>query len=235
MCGWVDRWGCDPSPERRWDQPDDGVVSVVDLHAALSQLGLALSAADLELTVSTFGVEVYGVAMVDYQLLCRTVQQSDFDQYPPSPTHLTALGTRPDLSEIVHQEQQREVVERLMETILDAVERQRRVGLDIGLAFETKDARGDGVMDVHTFSETLESIGVNSPSGAELTALAEGLAYLREVDASTGPALLRPDSEYAIGIATGLSLPATNRGGKKRKSGVVARLTGAHTRSSPTL
>ena len=46
---------------------------------------------------------------------------------------------------------------------------------------------------------------------AELTALAEGLAYLREVDASTGPALLRPDSEYAIGIATGLSLPTTNR------------------------
>ena len=40
---------------------------------------------------------------------------------------------------------------------------------------------------------------------AELTALAEGLLYLCDVDGSTGPALLRPDSEYAMGIATGAS------------------------------
>ena len=45
---------------------------------------------------------------------------------------------------------------------------------------------------------------------AELSALAEGLTYLRDVDATTGPALLRPDSEYAMGIATGLSQPGTN-------------------------
>jgi len=46
---------------------------------------------------------------------------------------------------------------------------------------------------------------------AELTCLAEGLMYLRDVDGSTGPAVLRPDSEYAMNIATGLSRPHENR------------------------
>jgi len=62
-----------------------------------------------------------------------------------------------------------------------------------------------------------QPIGVLSPPACVLTddaARAPQSAppeVLREVDASTGPALLRPDSEYAIGIATGLSLPTTNR------------------------
>ena len=48
-------------------------------------------------------------------------------------------------------------------------------------------------------------------STAELTALAEGLYYLREVDGSTGPALLRPDSLYAADIARGLARGRVNR------------------------
>jgi ribonuclease HI len=49
-----------------------------------------------------------------------------------------------------------------------------------------------------------------SNNTAELTALAEGLAYLREEEGTTGPAIVRPDSEYAMDIALGLSKPKKN-------------------------
>ena len=45
---------------------------------------------------------------------------------------------------------------------------------------------------------------------AELTALAEGLEYLRDVDGATGPAIVRPDSEYAMDLALGRSKPTEN-------------------------
>ena len=45
---------------------------------------------------------------------------------------------------------------------------------------------------------------------AELTAFGEGLAYLRDVEGGTGPAIIRPDSCYASNLAQGLSVPHTN-------------------------
>ena len=45
---------------------------------------------------------------------------------------------------------------------------------------------------------------------AELTAFGEGLIYLRDVEGSTGPAIIRPDSCYASDLAQGLSVPHTN-------------------------
>ena len=55
-------------------------------------------------------------------------------------------------------------------------------------------------------------LGVEKASNntAELTALCEGLAYLAEVDGTTTPAIVRPDSEYARDLALGLSKPRTN-------------------------
>ena len=57
-----------------------------------------------------------------------------------------------------------------------------------------------------------------SNNTAELTALAEGLAYLREEEGTTGPAIVRPDSEYAMDIALGLSKPKKNASLALRKA-----------------
>jgi len=40
---------------------------------------------------------------------------------------------------------------------------------------------------------------------AELTALLEALVYLRDVEGTTAPAIVRPDSEYAMDLALGRS------------------------------
>ena len=45
---------------------------------------------------------------------------------------------------------------------------------------------------------------------AELAAFAEGLSYLKEVDQTTEPAIVRPDSEYAMHLALGYSRPREN-------------------------
>jgi ribonuclease HI len=46
---------------------------------------------------------------------------------------------------------------------------------------------------------------------AELSAFAEGLEYLREIDGTTNPAVIRPDSEYARDIALGRKQPHVNK------------------------